>query len=105
LRRHAVEPLLHRLDQLCEKRADLQAIVEMQGALRRRLDQRYAKIPGALLERCENAVGRRKGNAEATSPALLFRMTGHADTNSTMLALAAASWARDDRLLFRRVLI
>ena len=38
LRRHSVEPLVHRLDQLCEKRADLQAIVEMQRALRRRLD-------------------------------------------------------------------
>jgi hypothetical protein len=57
LRRHSVEPLVHRLDQLCEKWADLQAIVEMQRALRRRLDERYAKIPGALLERRENAVG------------------------------------------------
>ena len=50
-------PLRHRLNQLCKKRADLQAIVEMQRALRRRLDQRYAKISGALFERRKNAVG------------------------------------------------
>jgi len=35
-------------------------------------------------------AARWKGNAEAASPALLFRKTGGAGANSTMLVLAAA---------------
>ena len=57
LRRHPVEPRLDRLDQLRKERPHLEPIVEMDGALRRRLDQREPEILRALLEGGDDAVG------------------------------------------------
>ena len=56
LRRHAGKALVHRFDQFGKERPNFQPIVEVQRALRRRLDQRYAKIARSLFERIDDSV-------------------------------------------------
>jgi len=56
LRRHAGQPLLDRLDQLGKEGTDFQAVIEMQGALRRCLDQRDSKLTRAILQRVDQPM-------------------------------------------------